>query len=301
MKELKMEKIQESFSVGVLVGRFQVDELTDGHMNLFKEVIVKHDQVVVFLGLSPCKCTVNNPLDFQARKLMINEKFPDIKVYYINDIGSDVLWSDTLDKQIAALRPQKNNVCLYGSRDSFIQYYCGRFPTCVIDQEVMISGTQRRKELASRIERSADFRRGVIWGTMNQYSRSLPTVDIALFNEDYSKVLLARKEFEQGYRFVGGFCQPGETFEDTTIRETAEETHLNLASVEYVKSFVIDDWRYKSEVDKITTTLFKSKVTDETPVPDDDIFQLCWFPFNKHTVHSVVEEHKDMFNYLLTN
>lgn len=295
-----MEKIQKSFSVGVLVGRFQVDEMTEGHTDLFNKVIAKHDQVVVFLGLSPCKCTVNNPLDFQARKLMINEKFPDIKVYYINDIGSDVLWSDTLDKQIVAMRVQKNNVCLYGSRDSFIQYYCGRFPTYIIEQEVMTSGTQRRKELASRIERSADFRRGVIWATMNQFIKALPTIDVALFNADKTKILLARKTDEQNYRFVGGFVMPGECYEDTALREVKEETHLSLDNLSYIKSFAIDDWRYSSETDKITTTLFESTVTNETPEPDDDICELRWFPFHESVLKSTVVEHLEMMKYILT-
>lgn len=294
-----MEKIQKSFKTGVIIGRFQVDELTNGHKDLISRVMDGHSKTFIILGLSPCKCTVNNPLDFQARKSMIRELYPDIEVLYVYDVGSNVLWSDTVDDLLIRAGCTSDNTCLYGSRDSFIQYYSGKFSTGVIKQEIFISGTQRRKELASRIERDASFRRGVIWATMNSYPVAYATIDIAIFNEDGTSILLGRKEQEKNYRFIGGFVSPGETHENAAVRETKEEAGITIKNMGYVSSFVIDDWRYRSEASKITTSLFECRAWEGTPCPGDDMFELRWFPFNKHTTKQVVAEHKDMFSCLL--
>lgn len=310
-----MVKIQESFDVGVIVGRFQVDDLTDGHKQLIEAVQKEHKRVIIFLGLSPCKCTVNNPLDFETRKLMLKEVYPDIEVYYIKDIGSDVIWSDTLDEMIedrlivepsnfyTGRQAVKSNetVCLYGSRDSFLNYYSGKFPCRELEQEVFTSGTDRRKQLALVVNKSRDFRHGVIWATMNQWPACLPTVDIAIFNDDRSRILLGRKKNEELYRFIGGFGEPNEDFETTAVRETKEEASIDVQELQYVKSFVIEDWRYKNEVNKITTSLFVASKWSGKPGPGDDIHELRWFPFNTHLINSVMLGHREMLTYLLNN
>jgi len=303
-----MAKIQESFDVGVIVGRFQVDDLTDGHKKLIETVLKNHKRVMIFMGLSPCKCTVNNPLDFETRKLMIQETYPDVEVYYIKDVGSDVLWSDTLDDLVKGhliLEPSNcrpmETVCLYGSRDSFLQYYSGKFACKELEQEVFISGSERRKVLATVVNKTRDFRHGVIWATMNQWPACLPTVDIAIFNDDHTRILLGRKKHEELYRFIGGFGEPNEPFEVTAMRETKEEANIDVHKMVYVKSFVVPDWRYKSEVNKITTSLFKVIEWSGQPEPGDDINELRWFPFNVYLLDSVVLGHREMLDYLLNN
>lgn len=294
-----MEKVQEGFKNGIIIGRFQVDELTDGHKDLISRVANTHERTIIILGLSPCKCTMSNPLDFQSRKGMIQEVFPDVEVLYVYDVGSDLLWSDTVDELLVKAGCLTEDSCLYGSRDSFIPHYSGKFKTQVLEQLVFSSGTQRRKELASKIVRNADFRKGVIWGMMNQYPVAYSTVDVAIFNEYDTMILLGRKDQEKEYRFIGGFTAPGETHEDAASREAKEEAGIDVKNMDYVKSFVIDDWRYRSEASKITTALFETYEWEGKPCPGDDIFELRWFPFNKHTVNHVVDAHKDMFKYLL--
>ena len=143
----------KKFNTGVIVGRFQVDALTKGHINLFDDVQAVHSNVIVFLGPSPCKCFVNNLLDFEARKLMIQEKYPEFKVFYINDIGSDIVWSDDLDTMIGLNIKETDTVCLYGSRDSFLQYYSGVHPCRELEQVIFIFSTVRRKELATNVKK----------------------------------------------------------------------------------------------------------------------------------------------------
>lgn len=289
--------------VGVIVGRFQVDNLHEGHIDLIKSVIKSHSKVIIFLGLSPCKCTVKNPLDFEARKQMILSRFPNVIVLYILDQYSDVAWSDNLDNQIKNIVGPNQSVMLYGSRDSFIKYYSGRYSCSELEQNVFASGTDIRKKIANNVVASPEFRKGVIWTVNNQYPKCFPTIDAAVIKVvgGLKYILLGKRKTEPNYRFIGGFVNPGETFEQTVLREVAEETGLTefKSQPRYLKSFVIDDWRYRSESDKITSSLFILEYKDGTPSPNDDIDELRWFPLDESLKSVIVDEHKAMMDYLL--
>lgn len=264
--------------VGVIVGRFQVDELHEGHRNLIEFVLNRHKRTVIFLGLAPTKSTYNNPLDFESRKQMISEAYPEILVLYIKDCPSDVIWSKQLDEQLGDVLSPEQTVTLYGSRDSFIRYYFGRHQCYELEQTVFISGKEQRKAVRNAARASSkDFRAGAIWATSNQYPRALPTVDIAILNDTQTKLLLAKKPTESAYRFVGGFVGPEETLEAAARREVAEETHLEITDPQFITSIVVDDWRYKGERDNILTTLFYAQKMFGAPTPDDDISELRWF------------------------
>ena len=54
-------------------------------------------------------------------------------------------------------------------------------------------------------------------------------VDIGLFRNDYTELLLARKPNEAKWRLPGGFVDPlGESFEQAALRETKEESGLDV-------------------------------------------------------------------------
>ena len=89
-------------SYGVIVGRFQVNELHDGHMELFRQVRSRHKTVVVFVGVHPAGITVDHPLDSPARKAMIQAKFPEFIVLPLRDTHDDDSWSDQLDYALSS-------------------------------------------------------------------------------------------------------------------------------------------------------------------------------------------------------
>lgn len=299
-KEIKMlRENKPQKEVGVVVGRFQVNDLHIGHKDLLSYVFKSHQRVIIFLGISPCKCTVNNPLDYEARRAMLQEYYPDATIAYINDVHSDTLWSEELDKQIISLIGPNQEVLLYGSRDSFIPHYHGKFKVKELAQESYLSGSEVRKRLAMLTKNTKDFRAGAIWAMSNQWPGPKFCVDIAIFNDDNTKILLGRKKKEDKYRFIGGFVDNKETLEAAALRETLEETHLEVTNLTYVASFPIDDWRYRGERDKITTALFAAKAPTYSPTPDDDICELRWFPFNSDLVYQVVENHKQLIQKLL--
>jgi bifunctional NMN adenylyltransferase/nudix hydrolase len=230
---------------------------------------------------------------------MLLEKFPNINVLYIKDQASDELWSKELDEKIGDLVGPNQTALLYGSRDSFIKYYTGKYATQELVQEVFVSGREVRKAISKTVKSSADFRAGVIWASGNQYPQCYATVDIAIFNEDNSKVLLGRKPKEDKFRFIGGFSTPtSNSYEDDAIREVEEETHLVINYPAYIGSYLIDDWRYRSETNKIKTLFFVATHTSGIPQAGDDIAELKWFDIKKLKKVDIVEAHSVLLEAL---
>jgi bifunctional NMN adenylyltransferase/nudix hydrolase len=87
---------------GVIVGRFQVNSLHPGHLELFRQVSEKHDRVIVFVGVPRTVPTKRNPLDFEVRKKMIQHDYPDFIILPLRDEKTDEFWSKQLDDMIAS-------------------------------------------------------------------------------------------------------------------------------------------------------------------------------------------------------
>lgn len=263
--------------VGVIIGRFQVAELHDGHRELIGQVMDRHRKVVVLLGISPLANSINNPLDFESRKQMLQAAYPSLTVLYVKDVNDDVLWSKNVDATIGDVLTPNRTALLYGSRDSFIKHYSGRFNTYELPTHHSKSGTELREEIGRAARDSDDFRAGVIWASSNRWPTSYQTVDVAIFTPDYQQMLLGQKPNEPGWRLIGGFADPrSPSLEDDIRREAKEEAGVTLAHLDYVGSYTIDDWRYRNEPDCIKTALFVA-ITADDPVAGDDIARVCWF------------------------
>jgi bifunctional NMN adenylyltransferase/nudix hydrolase len=302
-----MQTAEPQFDVGVIVGRFQVHALHDGHRDLIQHVCEKHDKVIIVLGLSPLVVTSNNPLDFQSREQMIHEFFPDVIVAYIKDQPDDALWSKSLDGVIKDLITPAQSVVLYGSRDSFIRHYSGKHQTreLVPEDASFYSGTAIRKMIArSSTRRTADFRAGVAWAASSRFPTAFQTVDVAILDHDNERLLLGRKPNERLYRFVGGFSDPrSDSLEHDARREVMEETGVSVEDIRYVGSTVVDDWRYRSEVDCIKTALFTAYYVHGPARAGDDIEEVKWFPFGWSFVNpdldkQIVPEHVSLMKML---
>src|ERR1700746_2532342 len=100
-----MNKDINDKDVGVIVGRFQVNELHGAHRQIIDHVWKNHKKVIVFLGVSPVLTTKNNPLDFVSRKEMILQAYPSVTVMPIPDHPSDEEWSKELDSRIREACP----------------------------------------------------------------------------------------------------------------------------------------------------------------------------------------------------
>lgn len=182
-----MENLNDK--IGVIVGRFQVPELTDGHKYLFVKACNIFSKVIIILGDTKTypdgfkRMDSHDPYSFEIRKSMILEWAKDYTmlsdklygIYKIEDIGNLELWNEKLDQMLEFLG--ENNYVMVGSRDSFAQNYNGKYSTYIIDSEEEfknISGTEERKNLydfyknliSSGGEISSDFRKGMLWALM---------------------------------------------------------------------------------------------------------------------------------------
>jgi len=292
------------YEIGVIIGRFQLHQLHKAHCDVIESVLSNHKKVILFLGVTKVIGSSSNPLDFASRKAMIQEKYPEIVVLSLPDTRSDEIWSRNLDSRIREVF-QIGNVLLYGSRDSFIPHYKGQFDTAELEQEIYVSGTEVRKQVSEEIKSSKEWRAGVIYGSYNRYSTSYQTVDVAVFNEEENQLLLAKKPGEDKYRFIGGFVDVKDTsLEHTAKREFMEEAGAEISITGYIGSFRVDDWRYRSERDKIMTTLFKAKYLFGHLEPSDDVEELRWFDLKDlkeigGIQKLIVEEHQSMMSILL--
>lgn len=270
--------LEPTADCGVIVGRFQVAELHPGHRDLIDRVCDRHRKVVILLGVSPVANTANNPLDFESRKSMILQVYPQVTVLYVKDTHDDALWTKAVDGIIGDILTPTQSALLYGSRDSFIKHYEGRWPTYELPAYVPEqSGTAIRAEIGRESRNSLDWRAGVIWASRNRYPTVFTTVDIAVFRPNYEQVLLGHKPGEEGWRFIGGFTDPSSyDFETDAQREVMEETGIHLRNLIFLRSFKVDDWRYAGEVDCIKTLLFAA-TTKEEAVAADDIDSVRWF------------------------
>jgi bifunctional NMN adenylyltransferase/nudix hydrolase len=298
-----------SITYGVIVGRFQVNDLHDGHMELFRQVKARHNGVIVFVGSAPSGLTRENPLNFEVRKRMIEAKFPEFIVRELPDTRSDESWSKNLDNLIAQAVPSPASFTLYGGRDSFVPHYKGKHTPVELTLSVesqKISGTQIREKFATTTIESSDFRAGMIYAINQLWPVLLPTVDIAIFTTDYTEILLGRKESDPvgKYRFIGGHAEKkSPTYEADARKEVFEETTLDSHKMEYIGSALIPDWRYNTPDRGVKTTFFATTVTSQGATAKDDIAEVKWFKVRELAASGgenfIVDTHQVLHTLLL--
>lgn len=301
-----MEPKAVKADIGVIIGRFQIDDLHAAHHDLIKTVMARHKRVLILIGNTPTKVTRSNPLDFMTRKLMIAQSYPDIPILPVRDTSSDSEWSKGVDLQVRSVYDM-GSVALYGSRDGFIPFYNGEFQTIELESKYPeLSSTEIREMAAQEVKASSNFRKGVIYASYNKYPIAFHTVDVAILSEDNSKVLLARKNSDQAgkWRFVGGFVDPvkDRTVEAAAVRELREEAGgAEYEKPVYVGSAKINDWRYRNEPDGIITSFFAARHLWGRPRAADDIDDLKWFDLEslfRSDGYQVVDEHKVLVSLL---
>jgi bifunctional NMN adenylyltransferase/nudix hydrolase len=283
-------------SYGVIVGRFQVTDLTEGHMELFRQVRRNHKTVIVFVGVAPASLTQNHPLDFPTRKIMIQAKFPEFIVLPLRDTRDDESWSEQLDYAISGIA-DFGDVTLYGGRDSFVPHYHGRFKPVelALSVDASISATDNRKEHSNKVLESSDFRAGMIYAIHHLWPVTLMMVDVAILSYDRSEVLLARKPNENKWRFVGGHVEARKgSIEKNGRLEAMEEAGVDLIDQEYVGSAIIDDWRYRVSDRSVMTALFAGRVSNMAAVAKDDVCDVKWFSLEKLTTFDMMPEHMEL-------
>lgn len=272
--------------VGVVIGRFQVPEITTGQSALIRHAQDHSDELVILLGSSPEMYTKRNPLPHWLRASLISNFYPRATILPLRDRENNELWSADVDRLLDAVCLGAE-ITLYGGRDSFLPHYVGRFPKQEHKTPYEETGTLVRAALKSADDTTYEFARGIIHAIENQFTRVMPVIDVAIMKplDTRQHVLMGRKKSEEqptGYRFVGGFVDPGDTtLEYAVIREVREETDCEISSPRYVGSYRINDWRYRNTPETVLTTLFKADYLWGHIQPKDDINELKWIPLDE--------------------
>jgi len=301
-----MKIVEQNTEVGIIVARFQCPELHEGHQDIINTVRENHSRVIIFLGVSPLRCTKNNPYNFSIRRAMIEEKYEDVEVGYIDDVGDDELWSKNLDNLISKNIPPGHKATLYGSRDSFIKHYTtNKYPTVELIPNKIVSASEIRRKIAIKPLTDVNFRKGIVYAVENQFPTIHPAVDCAIIDFNEQKLLLGKKPHENKLRFPGGFIDPliDISAEAAALREAYEETSLSLILHKYIGSTIVNDWRYAHEQNKIMTFFYmlqytKHTHTKSTPVANDDLEFLIWKDFGQIDMNEIVLTHHPLMGML---
>ncbi len=273
--------------VGVVVGRFQVPYLSEAHRKLLDIASERSNRLIVFIGdNNHLKGTWRNPLPWRSREWMVQEYLLSIRpqkdfyTHRIIDGSNNDEWSQRLDSDIDMYWGDGDSVLLFGGRDSFLEAYNGRHSLSkylVPEIPGAYSGSEIRSA-GSEQYHSEDFRRGMIFAHQITHPSVYPTVDIAIFNPSYTKILLIRKPGHTKWQLCGGFADPeSDTYEDDCVREAREECGVLVQGFHYLGSRKIDDWRYRGERDCIKTMLFSAFTEDKLAVAGDDAEEVKWF------------------------
>jgi bifunctional NMN adenylyltransferase/nudix hydrolase len=265
-------------SVGVIVGRFQIDQPHPGHIDLIEKVTSRHGKVLVLLGCAPNRLGRKNALDYEIRAKMMNTYFPRVLTAPIYDMPDDKAWSSQLDSIVRDIFPTDFDITLYGGRQAFFPHYHGSYKVVEIETVKVPSATEVRDHLGQVVDNNPSFRHGVIWACYNRFPISYQVVDVAIVQKEGS-VLLCRKlhDKRESGGFIGGFVDVRDlTLEHAAKREVLEETGLEVGNLRYVGSFRIPDWRYRDDTDKMMSAFFVADYVYGHPKAADDIVACEW-------------------------
>jgi bifunctional NMN adenylyltransferase/nudix hydrolase len=163
-----------------------------------------------------------------------------------------------------------------------------------------VSGTDIRKDVSNKVIESSEFRAGMIYALHHLWPVLLPCVDIAIFNQDYTQVLLGRKPGEKEFRFVGGHAEKKHgSYEIGARYEVLEEATVEPGAMQYIGSAVIDDWRYRTVDRGIMTAFFATTVSNQASHPNDDIVETRWFDVDKLKQSDFVDTHHILYKMMM--
>ncbi len=295
--------------IGVVIGRFQIDQLHEGHKNLLNKALNENDRLLVLLGCPAPACYggKRNPMDYDSRKILITEEYKTATVSEIFDMKTDDSWSKQVDNKIYHIFPMATEVRLYGGRDSFIPHYKGRHKTVTIEDPLTFSATQRRKDIKNSPIVHPLERKGVIWAREHTWPISKQAVDIAFVKRMDTNVLvlLGRKPGSDVWVFPGGFVDSSDqSLEDAAVRELFEETGVAAFpnQLTYIASTQIKDWRMRKEIDmSIMTAFYKVDYTTSvgTPKAGDDLEEVDWFVIDSQTKLVMADNHQKLMDLLI--
>lgn len=280
----------------VIIARFQCPFLHDGYTDLINYARNNADDVMIILGEPPLKLTDKNPLPFKYRYAMIKAAYPHVNVIALEDKYSDHEWSKALDKILF----QVKEPTLLGSRESFIGFYKGQYPTRMYQHTVEVSSSGIRANISKIENIGREMAIGMIYAIENKPSIVHSSVHIAIMNE-LSQVLLVTNNMS-GLSFIGELTSPSdESLMFSAFRclsETINDVDI-MVPLKLVDSYKLDDWRYRGTKESVMTTLFTCIIRNKViSTPTDKPCSLGWYSVEHLGSALLRDSHKVLFNGL---
>ena len=125
-----------------------------------------------------------------------------------------------------------------------------------------------------------------------------PTACVAVLIVRSGELLLARRGVEPmkgAWDTVGGFVDEHESAEEALVRETREETGLEVGKIDYLGS--VHD-HYGLEQKPILHLCFLASVVDGNPVARSDVASLAWFPLDELPDHMAFPNQSKVLGFL---
>lgn len=295
-------------TVGVVIGRFQIDTLHDGHIALLDYVEEHCSRMAILIGVRPAEASDRNPLDYEARAMMLQEYYSKATILPIVDYRSDEAWSKNVDGLIQTVYGINAEVVIHIGRDSFALHYKGKYPIeehSFGEASDKLSASEFRTNLRGEIPSNESERRGVIHAFVNMPHRFTLMVDMFVTRGDGRhsyEILVGKKLHEDQWRLPGGHVDRGENFCQAASRELVEETGIHLsegwAGWKIVGDFDVPDWRVR-DTDRITykTVLMVGEHSWGVEEAGSDLVEVAWLPVEevkKLRDTLIVEEHRHL-------
>lgn len=289
-----------SASTGVVIGRFQVPELHVGHRHLIDYVSARHDRVLILIGYNDVRYMPRNELSISIRIVMVQQAYSHATVLPLSDSKiSNEHWSNVVDAIITSVTT--GEAMLYGSRDSFIPKYSGRYPTHEVPEVSDISGTNIREALTPASIQTSEQRHGWMTAIRSQYLITDSVVDVAVMSPDWRRVLMGRRGPGAPLGFFGGFLDRTDLSDEAGAKreQTEEVTGITTGPLEYVGSFPVDDPRYRGSGYRMMSRFFVTEYIDGDPAGDDDMPVVEWAALDQQTRTLVKSPHLPLYDMLL--
>ena len=294
--------MEKQTSLGVVIGRFQVPELHQGHRALIDYAAERHKRVLILVGCNNVRPTPENPYSFDIRQKMITAEYPNALIVALPDspVGHKH-WSANVDKLVHRATSDETAV-LYGGRQSFIPKYSGVYSTVEIPEVPNCSGTDMRQSMSETAVVDTAWRLGYLAALKQQYPVTDPTVDVVIHTKDWRNILLGRRGNGALLRFPGGFVEAhDDSCEAVAIRERAEEVlGVDVGDPRFIGTKRIKDPRYGQGTYGVMTTFFAMEYCGGDNIrAGDDMGVVDWYRVTPDLINEITPEHHDLFQMLL--
>jgi ADP-ribose pyrophosphatase YjhB (NUDIX family) len=309
-----------SEAIGVLYAPFQFASIGEPHSSTLTKMWPIHQYIVIALPVRRVSPTKNAPLDYGTREAMIRQYLGSMTRYvHVVPVPDKKYPKDkvaALENAVRSLFSNLTSVCVY-SDPSFAAVYKANGGVWAVRSEgrgyEAAEAIARKNTVQGGIHTETTFRQGIIFGMLNQFPISWPTVDMAIRRVvQYERLdtpvvppkvfyLFGKKPGEFGWRFPGGFKDREDpNFETAVLREAGEEVLKKgvepktvFEKPRYISSRNINDWRYKGEIDGITTLFYMVNFigTEDQIKAGDDLADTKWMTLDQVNPEEIEGEH----------